>query len=81
MCAGCFERKRKLQCSRCGEEKLPAAFQKADIHNDERLCKEYRKTSRQEEKERAEEMKVLLCVGCGAQKRGEEFTDHAGKGE
>eukprot|EP00959_Pyramimonas_sp_CCMP1952_P084765 1772706-Pyramimonas_sp.AAC.1 len=55
MCAEGDELKRKLKCSRCGQEKLADEFAKTDRSAEERKCKTCQNLWREEDRQRAEE--------------------------
>ena len=76
MCLECEELKKHLQCSRCGEHKLPVEYAKAERINDEPTCKSCKKLQREEEKARAEEAKERVCSKCGIPKRRTEFSEY-----
>ncbi|CAK0893135.1 unnamed protein product [Prorocentrum cordatum] len=76
MCLECEELKKHLTCSRCGQQKLPVEFAKAEQVNDEPTCKACKKSQREVEKARAEEAKRVVCSACGAAKSKAEFSSH-----
>ena len=76
MCIECGELKKHLECSRCGQQKLPAEFSKTEQVNDEPKCKACKKLQKKEEKARAEEAKERVCSTCGIPKRRTEFSEH-----
>ena len=76
MCAECDELKRKLECARCGEPKLPREFRRVDWGNEDRLCEQCRKSDKDEAKRLAEEGKKLWCDGCKSEKCKQEFSGY-----
>eukprot|EP00959_Pyramimonas_sp_CCMP1952_P406314 8515659-Pyramimonas_sp.AAC.1 len=74
MCLDCEELKKHLKRSRCGQQKLPGEFVKAEQVNDEPTCKACKKLKRKEEKARAEEAKQVVCSQCGESKSKAEFS-------
>ena len=65
MCLECDELKRKLKCSRCGQEKLADEFAKTERNAEERRCKTCKKAVRDEEKQRKVEANRVVCSKCG----------------
>ena len=76
MCLECQELEKHLTCSRCGQQKVPVEFSKAEQCNDEPACKVCKKLQREEEKVRAEEAKERVCSKCGIPKRRTEFSEY-----
>ncbi|CAK0846477.1 unnamed protein product [Prorocentrum cordatum] len=67
MCLECEELKKHLTCSRCGQQKLPVEFAKAEQVNDEPTCKACKKSQREKD--------MKTCAVCEKAQRQDCFSD------